>query len=94
MQWSTEYLSHEQSSEGVRTTVRLPDGKTEVIRSNYLVGCDGGTSPVRQALGIKLRGEANLLALRQALFRCDELFEKAADRQRAGPGPALSCGRR
>lgn len=76
MRWSTEYLSHEQSSEGVRTTVRLADGKTEVIRSNYLVGCDGGTSPVRQALGIKLRGEANLLALRQALYRCDELFEK------------------
>ncbi len=31
---------------------------------------------MRHALGIKLRGEANSLALRQALFRCDELFER------------------
>ena len=74
--WSTEYLSHEPNSEGVHTTVRLPDGKTEVIRSSYLVGCDGGTSAVRQALEFRLRGESNLLALRQALYRCDELFEK------------------
>jgi 2-polyprenyl-6-methoxyphenol hydroxylase-like FAD-dependent oxidoreductase len=76
LRWSTEYLSHEQDAHEVRTTVRRADGKTEVIRSDYLVGCDGGTSAVRQALGIKLRGEANLLALRQALYRCDELFDK------------------
>jgi len=82
--WSTEYLDHEQDGQGVRTTVRFADGKTEVIRSDYLVGCDGGTSAVRQTLGIKLRGEANLLALRQALIRCDELFDKLP----IGNGPA------
>jgi 2-polyprenyl-6-methoxyphenol hydroxylase-like FAD-dependent oxidoreductase len=76
MCWSAEYLSHEQNAHGVRTTMRRADGRTEVIHSDYLVGCDGGTSSVRQALGIRLRGEANLLALRQALFRCDELFDK------------------
>lgn len=74
--WSSEYLSHEQNTQGVRTTVSFADGNTDVIRSDYLVGCDGGTSTVRQRLGIKLRGESNLLALRQALYRCDELFEK------------------
>ena len=30
---------------------------------------------MRKDLGIKLRGEGNLLALRQALFRCDELYD-------------------
>jgi 2-polyprenyl-6-methoxyphenol hydroxylase-like FAD-dependent oxidoreductase len=74
--WSAEYLSHEQHANGVTATVRLDDGKVGTITSSYLVGCDGGTSAVRQALGIKLRGEANLLALRQALYRCDELFDK------------------
>ena len=74
--WSSEYLSHEQNTQGVRTTVSFADGNMDVIRSDYLVGCDGGTSTVRQRLGIKLRGESNLLALRQALYRCDELFEK------------------
>jgi len=47
LRWSTEYLAHEQDPEGVHTTVRLPNGASEVIRSNYLVGCDGGTSAVR-----------------------------------------------
>jgi len=41
-----------------------------------MVGCDGGASTVRKQLGIKLRGEYNILELRQALYRCDELFER------------------
>ena len=45
-------------------------------RAHYLVGCDGGSSFVRQELGIALHGEANLLQLRQALFRCDDLYER------------------
>src|SRR5882672_3249121 len=36
----------------------------------------GGASTVRKQLGIKLRGEHNILELRQALYRCDELFER------------------
>src|SRR5262245_25325071 len=52
LRWSTEYLSHVQDEGGVTTTVRTPDGGTETIRSVYLVGCDGGTSAVRQSLGI------------------------------------------
>ena len=55
------------------------------ITAQYLVGCDGGTSVVRKQLGIKLAGEGNILQLRQALYRCDELFERIADRQ----GPPL-----
>jgi hypothetical protein len=31
---------------------------------------------VRRQLGLKLQGEANLLQLRQALYRCDDLFER------------------
>jgi hypothetical protein len=38
---------------------------------------------VRQQLGIKLAGDGDLLRLRQALYRCDELF----DRIPIGPGP-------
>ena len=40
-------------------------------------------APVRKQLGIPLRGEGNLLELRQALYRCDELF----DRIPIGNGP-------
>jgi hypothetical protein len=45
------------------------------VRGAYLVGCDGAASTVRSLLGIELRGES-LLELRQALFRCDDLFER------------------
>ncbi len=76
MRWGCEFVSLQQDDGGVSTTVRARGGDTFVIRSDYMVGCDGGASPVRHALDIRLRGEANLLALRQALFRCDALFEK------------------
>jgi 2-polyprenyl-6-methoxyphenol hydroxylase-like FAD-dependent oxidoreductase len=54
-----------------------------VINAMYLVGCDGGGSMVRRQLGIELKGEADILRLRQALYRCDELFGKLP----IGPGP-------
>ena len=40
--------------------------------------CDGGTSVIRKQLGIALSGEGNILQLRQALYRCDGLFERIA----------------
>ncbi len=75
VRFGCEFLSLQQDQSGVTATVKSRGGEQQ-IRAAYLVGCDGGASPVRHALGIKLRGEANSLALRQALFRCDELFER------------------
>ncbi len=75
MRWSTEFLSLDQDAQGVNVKVRS-GGSDSNIRAKYVVGCDGGVSPVRHAIGIKLRGEAGLLGMRQALYRCDELFEK------------------
>jgi 2-polyprenyl-6-methoxyphenol hydroxylase-like FAD-dependent oxidoreductase len=75
LRFGTEFVSFEQDDGGVTTTVRS-GGKLEAIRASYLVGCDGGTSPVRKQLGIKLRGEGAMMEFRQALFRCDELFDK------------------
>jgi 2-polyprenyl-6-methoxyphenol hydroxylase-like FAD-dependent oxidoreductase len=62
-----------QDEEGVTATVRTRSG-AETIRAAYLAGCDGGASTVRKQLGIRLRGEGNLLELRQALFHCEDLF--------------------
>jgi 2-polyprenyl-6-methoxyphenol hydroxylase-like FAD-dependent oxidoreductase len=83
VRYGCEFLSLQQNADGVRVTARTTDGKTETIRAAYVVGCDGGASPVRKQLGIRLRGEGNLLELRQALYRCDELF----DRIPIGKGP-------
>jgi 2-polyprenyl-6-methoxyphenol hydroxylase-like FAD-dependent oxidoreductase len=74
VRFGCELVEFRQDADGVTATV-LSKGKTEAIRADYLVGCDGGASTVRKQLGIKLKGEANLLELRQALYRCDELFD-------------------
>ncbi|MCG6877455.1 MAG: FAD-dependent monooxygenase [Betaproteobacteria bacterium] len=82
VRYGCEFLSFEQDASGVTAHVRDGD-RTAAIRAAYLVGCDGGSSTVRQQLGIALHGEGDLLRLRQALFRCDELF----DRIPLGDGP-------
>jgi 2-polyprenyl-6-methoxyphenol hydroxylase-like FAD-dependent oxidoreductase len=76
MRFGCEFLSLHQDRDGVTARVRGSDGREQDLRSAYLVGCDGGTSPVRKELGIKLSGEGNLLGLRQALYHCEELFER------------------
>jgi 2-polyprenyl-6-methoxyphenol hydroxylase-like FAD-dependent oxidoreductase len=74
VRYASEFLSLRQDVAGVTATVRA-EGGTEELRATYLVGCDGGASPVRRQLGIGLRGEGDILRLRQALYRCDKLFD-------------------
>ncbi|WP_114964448.1 FAD-dependent monooxygenase [Alkalilacustris brevis] len=81
--YGTEFLDFEQDDQGVTTRVRRLDGEELSIRSSYMAGCDGGASGVRKRLGISLRGEGNLLKLRQALYRSEDLF----DRIPLGDGP-------
>ncbi len=75
VRYGCEFLSLQQDSDGVTARVRSGGG-VEDLRCTYLVGCDGGNSAVRRELDIGLSGEGNLLALRQALYRCDELFDR------------------
>src|SRR5437762_2696417 len=56
--------------------LHLPYPSVERARAEIRACSDGGASTVRKQLGIKLRGEHNILELRQALYRCDELFER------------------
>jgi len=75
VRYGCEFVSFTQDAEGVTAEVS-ENGKTSVIRAQYLAACDGGASAVRKQLGIGLHGEGNILQLRQALYRCDELFER------------------
>jgi 2-polyprenyl-6-methoxyphenol hydroxylase-like FAD-dependent oxidoreductase len=83
VRFGCEFLSSQQDQSGVTITTKRFDGYQETVRALYLVGCDGGASSVRREAGIDLRGEGNLMQLRQALYRCDELF----DRLPIGNGP-------
>jgi 2-polyprenyl-6-methoxyphenol hydroxylase-like FAD-dependent oxidoreductase len=74
--YGTAFVDLEQDKSGVTATVRDTDGAVRQIRAAYLAGCDGGSSAVRKTLGIKLKGDGNLLQLRQALFYSEDLFDK------------------
>ncbi|WP_455275008.1 FAD-dependent monooxygenase [Rhizobium herbae] len=83
VRFGCEFLSLEQDARGVTARVVDGQGAISLVRAKYLVGCDGGASPVRKQLGIKLRGEGNLLHLRQALYYSETLY----DRIPLGDGP-------
>jgi 2-polyprenyl-6-methoxyphenol hydroxylase-like FAD-dependent oxidoreductase len=76
VRYDCTFISFAQDNAGVTAQVQSGEGGSEQITADYLVGCDGGSSAVRRQLGIKLAGEANLAQFRQALFRCDDLYER------------------
>jgi 2-polyprenyl-6-methoxyphenol hydroxylase-like FAD-dependent oxidoreductase len=81
VKYNCAFESFEQDATGVTTHTSAGP-----IRSTYLVGCDGGSSAVREQLGIGLSGEGDLLRFHQALYRCDELFDRIPIRDGPGKG--------
>jgi 2-polyprenyl-6-methoxyphenol hydroxylase-like FAD-dependent oxidoreductase len=67
--WSVAFENLSQDDEGVTAVLRGEDGIIEQIRCRYLVGCDGGTSRVRNCLGIGLDGEARVMDRFMTHFR-------------------------
>src|SRR5882762_7961978 len=76
VRFGCELTSFTQEGDSVTAHVRTSNGPDQTIRTDYLVGCDGGSSTVRKQLGIQLQGEGNIRKLRQALFHCPELYER------------------
>ena len=71
-QYSTELAGYEQDDDGVTATVRnVNDGSEQRIRSRYLVACDGNRSPIRESLGIKMKGHGLLSRSITIYFRAD-----------------------
>jgi 2-polyprenyl-6-methoxyphenol hydroxylase-like FAD-dependent oxidoreductase len=81
VRFGCELTGFSQEPDGVTAVVRSLDGPERTVRAAYLAGCDGAASTVRRELGIELRGES-LATLRQALFRCPDLFARIP----IGPG--------
>lgn len=50
----TEMQSLAQDADGVTLALRRDDGATQQVRARWLIGCDGGSSAVRAAVGIEL----------------------------------------
>jgi 2-polyprenyl-6-methoxyphenol hydroxylase-like FAD-dependent oxidoreductase len=62
--------------QGLLPRVKTREGVSSAVSAAYMVGCDGGNSLVRRHFDIKLNGEANIQQLRQALYYCDDLYER------------------
>jgi 2-polyprenyl-6-methoxyphenol hydroxylase-like FAD-dependent oxidoreductase len=78
VRFGCELLSFEEHEDKVVARVKDLNGGEETIISRYLVGCDGGSSTVRTGLGFQLEGAANLGEQMQALFHCEQLFDRFA----------------
>lgn len=68
--------SFEHDERGVTVRLVSQDGTAAAVRTDYLVGCDGGISTVRKALGIKLSGKGDIATLRQVFFRSRDLIDQ------------------
>lgn len=70
--WGVAFEDFEQDEAGVTVTLRtMETGATEQVRCDYLAGCDGGTSRVRERLGIALEGRAAVAQRYMIHFRSE-----------------------
>ena len=76
----TELIGFSQDADGVSARVRdLRSGAEQVLRAAWLVGCDGGASTVREAVGIPMSGSPVLTYTTNVIFRCaglEQLHDK------------------
>ncbi|GAA5232450.1 2-polyprenyl-6-methoxyphenol hydroxylase [Verticiella sediminum] len=81
LRYQRELVGFRDEGERVVATVHnVGDGTQSTITARYLVGCDGGASVVRQALGIAMQGDAVLTYTTNIIFRCaglERLHDKA-----------------
>ncbi|AHH19779.1 putative FAD-binding monooxygenase [Nocardia nova SH22a] len=66
-------VSAEQDEQHVRARIRDRDGEVETLSGDYLIGCDGPHSMVRESIGARLRGRADERPNFNIVFRCPEL---------------------
>ncbi len=75
LRYCTRLESFDASDMGVTAQLRdLDSGARETVRADYLVGCDGATSPIREALGIGLSGQGILGYPLHLFFRRPDLL--------------------
>ena len=83
LRYGCELVDLEQDGNGVTARVKQAEtGARESIRAQYLAGCDGANSRVRQSIGIQLSGQARIRSRYSVHFR-------SADKEKLEPfGPA------
>jgi 2-polyprenyl-6-methoxyphenol hydroxylase-like FAD-dependent oxidoreductase len=65
-----------QTDSGARAVVQNADGSTETLDAGYVLGCDGGSSVVRPALGARFEGGSGVRPNLSVLFTSPGLAER------------------
>jgi 2-polyprenyl-6-methoxyphenol hydroxylase-like FAD-dependent oxidoreductase len=80
LRYETTLVGFDERPDRIVAAVRNANtGREETLEASYIVGCDGGSSTVRQALGIRMDGTPTLTYTTNVIFRC-EGFEKLHDK--------------
>ncbi|HUZ74069.1 MAG TPA: FAD-dependent oxidoreductase [Stellaceae bacterium] len=75
LRYHAELTALAEDADGVTATIVDPrTGVRASVRCRYVVGCDGGASTVRQALGIEMSGNPVLTYTTNAIFRCPDFL--------------------
>lgn len=72
LRYSTSFVSLQQDDNGVTADLSTADGEVTQVRAQYLVGCDGAGSRIRQALGIEFEGKQLDYSVSMMLY-CNDL---------------------
>lgn len=71
----TQVDGFKQDDDGVTVTLTdLDSGKTFTLRARYMVGCDGGRSPTRKAIGAKFVGDEVVQRVQSTYIRAPKLI--------------------
>lgn len=71
----TDFTGFVQDEQGVTATARDLDSDEEItVEARYIVGCEGGRSLVRRAIGAKLVGEEVIQRVQSSYVRAPELY--------------------
>jgi len=75
LRYRTRLVAFTQSADHITATVENADtGAREDILAQYIVGCDGARSLVRETLGLAMRGNPVLTYTTNVIFRCPHLL--------------------
>lgn len=68
-----ELIDFWQDDQRVTAVLSDADGTERTVTADYLIGCDGASSLVRQKLGVTMSGRDLLTYTTNVVFRCDHL---------------------
>jgi 2-polyprenyl-6-methoxyphenol hydroxylase-like FAD-dependent oxidoreductase len=73
LRYHYELIDFWQDDQRVTAVLSDENGTEAVVTADYLVGCDGASSLVRQKLGVTMGGRDLLTYTTNVVFRCDHL---------------------